>query len=661
MAPHLDDSERGSKCDGILRNPTWKPETDDDYAVLAIRNLVFDMTMQNGGGHGGSAVGMAAIGVALWKYAMRYNPNDSNWFDRDRFVLSNGHASMFLYAMNYLVGYDAWTMDELKGYGSAKLNGFTTLSHAHPEIECPAVEVTTGPLGQGIATAVGLAIASKNLAANFNKPDIEILQSQIYCMTGDGCLMEGVALEAISLAGSLQLDNLVLLYDNNQVTCDGPLDWINTEDTNAKMRASGWEVIDVYDGTYDVEAIVAALHLARVCRGKPVFINIRTVIGTDTAFAGTAKAHHGSFDRESIARSKVLAGIDPESTHVVPPDMLEFFRERKTYGSRQQQEWNDRLTRYKLKYPLDGERLAARIEGSFGNWVATLDGLDSAKFQGLATRESNGEILELLWQANPALCGGGADLVNSNKFKYSAADVFHPATAAPAVRMGALSNLQVIHIGTHDSFQEGQNGPTHQPVELDSLFRAMPNLTYIRPCDAEELIGAYQYALEERHSPSFISIARDAVGPVPSTSREHTAKGAYVICERLGANVTLVSCGSELHYVVAAAEILKQRGITSRIVSAPSLDIFSKQSKEYQDSVFLINRSPIVSAEEYVPLAWSRYATASIGMKSFGYSASRESNYDRFGLDAISIADKVALYLKKLDGRDARQQAWALL
>jgi dihydroxyacetone synthase len=235
---------------------------------------------------------------------------------------------------------------------------------------------------------------------------------------------------AISLAGNLQLDNLVVIYDNNQVTCDGPLDWINVEDTNSKMRASGWEVIDVHDGTYDVQAIVAALRLTQSSRGKPIFINVRTVIGADTIMAGTAKAHHGVFDSESISRSKILAGLSPTETHIVPQRTLDFFRERKSHGSQLVKQWTDKMEEYKLKYPEDAASLASRIEGSFGDWADVLGRIDSSKFKGLATRESNGEILEMLWKVNPALCGGGADLVNSNKFKYSESDVFHPSTVS---------------------------------------------------------------------------------------------------------------------------------------------------------------------------------------------------------------------------------------
>ncbi|KFY49666.1 hypothetical protein V496_09887 [Pseudogymnoascus sp. VKM F-4515 (FW-2607)] len=704
--PHLQTTKSMTNRLVTQEDDGWVPRTANDHAQLAIRNLVMDMCMQNGGGHGGSALGMAAIGVALWKYIMRFNPGNPDWFDRDRFVLSNGHASMFLYVMNHLVGYENWTMDELKGYGAEKTNGFTTISHAHPEIEAPGVEVTTGPLGQGIANAVGLAIASKNLAANFNQPGLEsIIQSRIYCMTGDGCLMEGVALEAISLAGHLQLDNLVLLYDDNQVTCDGPLEWINSEDVNTKMRASGWEVIDIANGTYDVDAIVAALSLAKSSRGKPVFVHIQTVIGVDTASAGTAKAHHGAFDKASVAKYKRLAGLSEDSTHVVPQESLDFFRERKSHGKELEAKWEALVDKLEKDFPEKAVELKSRIDGSFGDWRSVFDSIDASKLLGLATREANGLIMEQLWKACPALCGGGADLANSNKLSYVDDEVFHPlknwkgryirngirehamasianglaaynpgtflpitATffmfflyAAPGVRMGALSNLQVIHIATHDSFAEGQNGPTHQPVELDSLYRAMPNLIYIRPCDGEELIGAWQCAIEDRHNPSMLSIARDPVGPVPNTNRASVKRGAYVIKDTSTAKVTLVSCGTNLHYAVAASESLAKNGIHCRLVSAPSLRLFDQQSEEYKDSVFPRDGMPIISVEEYVATTWARYVTASIGMTGFGYSASNLSNYERFGLDTKGIERKVTKYLEELGPRNARMYGWRQL
>ncbi|KAF4464333.1 Dihydroxyacetone synthase [Fusarium albosuccineum] len=679
---------------------------DDERAVLALRNLIFDICQQNGGGHGGSAICMAAIGVALWKYVMRYNPSNPSWFDRDRFVLSNGHTAMFLYALNHLTGFDDWTMDEIKGYGSAKTDGYKTICHAHPEIEVPGVEVTTGPLGQGIANAVGLAIASKNLAARYNRPDFDVVQSRIYCMTGDGCLMEGVALEAISLAGSLQLNNLILVYDNNQVTCDGPLDWINTEDVNAKMRACGWHVLEVADGSYDVVAIVSALNLAKTVTDKPVFINIRTVIGLGTSVAGTFKAHHGAFDKDSVAASKLRAGQDPSVTHTVPDEALSYFGERKTYGGSLEASWDDLVSRYTSTHPDLAQSFARTRKGDNGDeWLSVLKDVDSSQFKGQATREVNGTLIEKVWKVHPALCGGGADLVNSNKVAYTESDVFHPSIsyagryirygirehamaaisnglaaynpgtflpitatffifyiyAAPGVRMGALSHLPVIHFATHDSFAEGQNGPTHQPVEVDSLYRAMPNLTYIRPCDAEETIGAWILALAKSDGPGLLSLGRDPVGPVPATDRFKVARGAYVVKEDPNAKVTLASCGTNLHYAVAAAETLTASGVATRVVSCPSFDHFDKQDQKYRDSVFPRDGSAIVSVEEYVATAWARYVTASIGMTGYGYSASNPSNYDRFGLDSKGIERTVRKYLEDLAGENARIAGWRQL
>ncbi|KAK5196514.1 hypothetical protein LTR99_005302 [Exophiala xenobiotica] len=702
-APQFNQHDVSAGAPAILNG--WQEDLgDDEHAVLTLRNLIFDICNHNGGGHGGSAIGMSAIGVALYKYVMRYNPSDSEWFDRDRFVLSNGHCAMFLYALNHLVGFPNWTMDEIKGYGSAKTNGYKTICHAHPEIEVPGIEVTTGPLGQGIANAVGLAIASKNLAARYNEPGYDVVKSRIYCMTGDGCLMEGVALEAVSLAGHLQLDNLVLIYDNNAVTCDGPLDWINTEDVNKKMEACGWYVLDVPEGgSDDVELIVETLRTAQASRGRPVFVNVRTVIGLGTQVAGTAKAHHGAFDDLSVRKSKARNGQDPSKSHQVPLRASQYFRERQTYGQGLQAEWDALMQKYEQMFPEKASDLNERRQGQLGTgYLEILENIDSSQFKGAATRDVNGKLIEEIWPVCRALCGGGADLVNSNKVYYAEADVFHPLVgysgrylrygirehamasisngiaaynpgtflpitatffmfyiyAAPGVRMGALSHLQVIHFATHDSFAEGQNGPTHQPVELDSLYRAMPNLQYIRPCDAEELIGAWKIALESRHTPSILSLGRDPVGPVPNTSRSKVSKGAYILQDPGNAQLTLVSCGTNLHYAVAAAATLEADGIPARVVSAPCLDLFDRQDQDYRDEVFPRDERPIISVEEYVATTWARYTTASIGMTGFGYSASNPSNYDRFQLDEKGIVGRVRGYLSELAGSNARMAGW---
>lgn len=340
--------------------------TDDQQAVRDVRKLIIDICRQNGGGHGGSAIGMAPLGVALWRHVMRYNPANPNWFDRDRFVLSNGHAAMFLYTMLYVTGYPEMTLDELKMYADLKNVDPTTgkwkstICHGHPEIEVPGVEVTTGPLGQGVANAVGLAIAAKQTAACFNKDGHVIITSRVYCTTGDGCLQEGVAQEAMALAAHLGLDNLVLCYDNNAVTCDGPLDWIVTEDTNAKMRALGWNVIDVFNGDSSVDDIVAALHLARSAKTQPTFINIRTTIGYGTSTAGTFKSHHGTYSDDDAS---LFAGTTDAPTHTVSAQGKEYFAWAIKQGKDAEQDWEARVELYREKFPAEAKLLDERIAG----------------------------------------------------------------------------------------------------------------------------------------------------------------------------------------------------------------------------------------------------------------------------------------------------------
>jgi dihydroxyacetone synthase len=668
----------------------------DEQAVIEVRKLVIDCCRQNGGGHGGSAIGMAPLAVALWKYVMRYSASNPDWFDRDRFIMSNGHAGILLYIMLHLVGYDEMTMDDLKGYCDPKLDGFTTICHGHPEIEIPGVEVTTGPLGQGIANAVGMAIASKNLGASFNRPDIQIIQSHIYCTTGDACLQEGVALESISLAGHLHLDNLTLIYDNNSVTCDGPLEWTASEDINSKMRASGWNVIDVLDGDCSVQTIVDALLSAKSHKGQPSFVNIRTTIGYGTSRAGSSRAHHSTFSEEDATMCIAEPGLP---THTITTATRDYFKQSTERGIQFERTWLSDFALYRRKYPADGKDLEDRIAGKYD----FSDILESVELPSkpMATREVNGYIFNKLFAGCPGIIGGGADLSSSTKLgdrpndafgdanfegrfiRYGIREhamtaiangiaAFNPGTfipvtatffvfylyAAAGVRMGALSNLQVIHMATHDSIAEGQNGPTHQAVELDSLLRAMPSLIYIRPADGEELVGAWNMALNHRENPTLLSLARDAMPLVPATNRHKVKLGGYVVKDINDAIVTIVSSGSELCLAMAASSLLDNRNIPTKVVSMPSIRLFDDQSDEYKDSV--LSTTHIISLEPYIPTIWARYCTASIGMDSWGYSASGESNYIRFGLDPLSVASKVERHLNSLPSWN-RVVRWRLI
>ncbi|OQU98946.1 Transketolase, thiamine diphosphate binding domain-containing protein [Cladophialophora immunda] len=672
-------------ANGVTATPVL---TDDDQAVRDLRKFIIDVCRQNGGGHGGSAIGMAPLGVALWRHTMRYNPKNAEWFDRDRFVLSNGHAAMFIYTMLHVTGYPSMTLDEVKLYGSAKPvdpdtgKWKATLCHGHPELDVPGIEVTTGPLGQGVANAVGLAIASKHLAATFNKPGYEVVRSRIYCTTGDGCIQEGVAQEAMALAGHLKLDNLVLCYDNNQVTCDGPLDWIVSEDTNAKMRAIGWNVIDVFTGDSSVDDIVSALKLARSTKGKPTFINIRTTIGYGTSTAGTFKSHHGTYSDEDAA---LYASPSVSATHTLSEQTKAYLSRCVTRGQAIEDDWNALLSSYRKAYPTEAQRLSDRINGKvdYETILSTLQIPDVIQ----ATRQFNGTVFNALMSHVPHLVAGGADLWNSNQMGDQTSRIFsgvHPegrvirygirehamasisnglaaynpgtiipitATffmfylyAAPGVRMGALSHLKVIHVATHDSIGEGQNGPTHQPVELDSLYRAMPHLAYIRPSDAEEVVGAWLAALgpATKNMSVIISLARDpAIIKVPNTDRTKVARGGYVVVENHDANVTLVSCGSELPFAVAAAkQLTEQHGISTRVVSMPCISLFEDQTETYQNEVLGVTEH-VVSVEAYISSMWARFCTASVAMDDFGYSSAGIENFRRFGIDDAGIVRKV--------------------
>ncbi|KAF4551115.1 Dihydroxyacetone synthase-like protein 2 [Elsinoe fawcettii] len=684
-----------------------KEYTDDEQAVRDVRKLLIDICRQNGGGHGGSAIGMAPLGVALWRHVMRYNPANPDWFDRDRFVLSNGHAAMFLYTMLHLTGYPHMKLDELKMYGDLKSvdpetgKWKSTICHGHPEIEVSGVEVTTGPLGQGVANAVGLAIASKQAAATFNRDGHEVISSRIYCTTGDGCLQEGVAQEAMAIAGHLGLDNLVLCYDNNAVTCDGPLDWIVSEDTNAKVRALGWNVIDVFTGDHSVPDIVAALQLAKSTKGKPTFINIRTTIGFGTSTAGTFKSHHGTYSDDDAA---LYAEASATSSHTISKQGKAYFDLATDQGKAIEQDWNARVDKYRRAFPEEASRLDDRISGKLNHTEILQNMQIPSDVQ--ATRQFNGKVFNELMAHNINLIAGGADLWNSNQMGDQTPRIFDarnhtgqvirygirehamaaisngiaaykpdtiiPITAtffmfymyaAAGVRMGALSHLKVIHVATHDSIGEGQNGPTHQPVELDSLFRAMPNLLYIRPSDAEEVLGAWQVALSAEGKPSIISLARDpATTKIPNTNRSQVAKGGYTIIEPKGeAAVTLISCGSELQFAVSAAQELESKhGIVTRVVSMPCIQVFEEQSLDYQDEV-LGSAPHIISVEAYISSMWARFCTASIAMDSFGYSGGGSANFARFGIDAAGIVKKVTAHIKESSGKESRRGRWKLL
>jgi dihydroxyacetone synthase len=381
---------------------------EHDIVLKTFRLLISDLCQQFNGGHPGGAIGMAAIGVALWKYVMRYAPHTPNFFNRDRFVLSNGHTCLFQYTFLHLAGYRDMTMDQLKSYHSKR---WDSICPGHPEIEIEGIEVTTGPLGQGVANAVGLAMATKNLATTYNRPGYDIISNHTWCMIGDACLQEGVALEAISFAGHLKLNNLTVIYDNNQITCDGSVDLTNTEDVDAKMRACGWNVINVEDGCYDVAGIVAALDKARASTDKPTFINVKTIIGLDSAVAGQAEAHGAAFGADDVRRMKQAYGFNSEEHFVVGDEVRQFFSELPSRGEQIVAQWNELVDRYKKAYPDISDEFQQRLDGKLlSHWKTLLPGPETLGDKPLATRASSGLMINPLAKDFNSFVVGTADL-----------------------------------------------------------------------------------------------------------------------------------------------------------------------------------------------------------------------------------------------------------
>ncbi|OAA39093.1 Transketolase [Metarhizium rileyi] len=681
-------------------------QKDIDLVLSQFRCLIADLCQQFNGGHPGSAMGMAAIGIALWKYAMKYSPTNPDFFNRDRFVLSNGHTCLFQYSFLHLTGYKAMTLDQLKSYHSARTDSFCP---GHPEIEHEGIEVTTGPLGQGIANAVGLAMATKNLGAIYNKPNYSLIDNTTWCMIGDACLQEGVALEAIQLAGHWRLNNLVVIYDNNQITCDGSVDLCNTEDVNTKMRACGWQVINVQDGCYNVKDLVQSLVQAKSSVDKPTFINVRTVIGIGSNVAGDAKAHGAAYGAEDVRNIKKSFGMNPDDHFVLHEEVYSFFADSKERGDALEYQWNQMLESYKNDHPELHQEFMKRVRGEFTkDWKAIIPCKDALPTSPTASRKSAGLICNPLAEGLRNMMVGTADLSPSvnmiwnGKVDFQHPDLktdcgingdysgryihwgirehamasvsngiaafnkgtFLPVTssffmfyiyAAPGVRMGALQNLQAIHIATHDSIGSGEDGPTHQPIALAALYRAMPNLLYMRPCDSEEVAGAFIAALGARDTPSMISLSRQALEQYPQySSRDEVQRGAYVFVEEDDADVTLIGIGAEMCFAVKTREVLREDfGIKSRVVSFPCQRLFYQQPIEYKRQVLQYRSDvPRVVIEAYAVNGWERYADAGFSMASFGKSLPGKEAYKFFGFDEQVIAPEVASLVRdvKRDG-----------
>ncbi|KAL7418643.1 hypothetical protein Q5752_007102 [Cryptotrichosporon argae] len=674
--------------------PAVAASEDEVLAINTIRALGADLCQQFKGGHPGTVMGAASIALALWKYHMCYNPSNAAWFGRDRFVLSAGHACLLQYIMLHLAGYSSWTLHELKRYHSPNYGK----AAGHPEIEYEGIEVTTGPLGQGIANAVGLAIAGKNLAATYNKDGYEIIQGKIWCFTGDGCLQEGVGQEAISLAGHLALDNLVLLYDNNSVTVDGTIANCFTDDVSAKMTACGWHVLDVYDGSNDVAAVSAALEAAKTSTaGKPVFVNIRTVIGVTSRYAGQGRIHGQALGDDEVAYVKAQLGFRPEDKFAVPPKVYDFFADCKTRGQKAEDEWDALYAAYGKAHPELAQELASRIKGDLTGWEELVPPKSELPTAAQPTRKSSGIMVQALAPRYRNFMVGSADLLESTfvswpgmvefqnpktglgdyagrQIRYGIREfamvaignglaayqrgMFLPVMstffmfwlyAAPAARMSSLQGLRFIGIATHDSIGIGEDGPTHQPVALSSFYRSMPNFNFVRPADAEEVMGAWQIALKAQDTPSLFALSRQAVPLLPGSSRDGVAKGGYIIhstTESDTPDLVLLATGAEVARAISVADALAAQ-FSVRVVSLPSLSHFDAQPIAYRHAT-IPPTSLTVAIEAWSSLPWARYAHAGAHMHTFGLSAPQEKLFDVFGFGVDNLTNMIGGWAEAL-------------
>jgi transketolase len=648
-------------------------------AANEARGLAMDAIHACSSGHLGLPLGCAEIGAVLYGHVLQHHPDAARWLNRDRFVLSAGHGSMFLYSWLHLAGYPSVTLEQVKNF-----RVFGSHTPGHPEsFETEGVECTTGPLGQGVANAVGLAMSQKMAAARFNTDDYPIFDNHIFCLAGDGCLQEGVAAEASAFAGHFKLDNFVLIYDANDVTLDAMASASQSEDTAKRYEAYGFGVQTVNGN--DMTALLAALETAKAAVGKPQIIIAKTLIGKGIPeVAGTSKAH-GEGGAKFIDAARKGLGLPAEHFYV-SPETHAYFAEHRRKLAEQHQEWEARFELWSAAHPVRAKELANAIEKKVP--VDLMDRIPAfPEDTKIATRKAGSDVLQPVAAAVPSLMSGSADLygstlnyINSDKdftpeswggrnvrfgirehamaailngFAYDG--IFRPSGATflvfadyarPAIRIAALSKLPVVYIFTHDSIGVGEDGPTHQPVETVAGLRVIPQLDVIRPADPEETAGAFVAAMERTTGPTLLALTRQVVpmlNEIPvQTRREGVLLGGYVAIREKGPLQTiLLSCGSELQHAVAAA---KQLGDGVRVVSMPCMERFEAQSAQYKESVLPKSCRRRVAIEAGVPDSWERYVGLDgkiIGIPRFGLSAPGNKVMEFFGMNAQSVMDAV--------------------
>jgi transketolase len=655
----------------------------EQLAINTIRFLAVDAVQKANSGHPGLPMGAAPMAYVLWQNYMTFNPRNPKWVDRDRFILSAGHGCMLQYALLHLTGYDV-SMDDLKQFRQ-----WGSITPGHPEnFETPGVEVTTGPLGQGVGNAVGLAIAEAHLAARFNKPGHTIVDHYTYVILGDGCNMEGVASEAASLAGHLKLGKLIMLYDSNAISIDGSTDLAFTEDVGKRYEAYGWHVDYVKEGNTDLDAISKAIAHAKTVTDKPSFIVVTTTIGYGSPNkAGSADAHGAPLGVDEVKLTKEALGWPLEPTFLVPDDVAAHFRQAIDKGAAAEAAWNARFQAYKEAYPTEAAEFERIMSGELPQgWQEALAPI--AENGPESTRNLSKFCLNALAPVMPELLGGSADLAHSNMTYMKGIPDFQPGSyegrnfrfgvrehgmgaiangialhgglipydatfliftdyMRAAIRLSALSQVRVLHIMTHDSIALGEDGPTHQPVETIASLRVIPNLYVFRPADPREVVGAYQMAISSMKTPSILIFTRQKVNPLAGTSVAGVSMGAYTVVDAANPELILIGTGSELELAVKAAAQLTEEGRAVRVVSMPCWELFEAQSQEYRDSILPPSVKKRVSIEAGSSFGWSKYVGdhgRSIAIDRFGASAPGGVCMEKFGFtldNLLTVAREV--------------------
>ncbi|KZN96041.1 MULTISPECIES: transketolase [Aeribacillus] len=662
-----------------------------DLSIMTIRTLSIDAIEKANSGHPGMPMGAAPMAYALWTKFMNINPENPNWFNRDRFVLSAGHGSMLLYSLLHLSGYDL-SMDDIKSFRQ-----WGSKTPGHPEYgHTPGVDATTGPLGQGIAMAVGMAMAERHLAATYNKEGYNIVDHYTYVICGDGDLMEGISSEAASLAGHLKLGRLIVLYDSNDISLDGDLNKSFSENVEERFKSMGWQVLRVEDGN-NIEEISKAIEEAKLDEQRPTLIEVKTTIGYGSPNkAGTSSVHGSPLGPEETKLTKEAYAWTFEEDFYVPAEVYEHFEKNvKERGKQKEIEWNNLFEKYEKEYPELAKELKAAINGELPeNWDQSLPFYEEGK--SVATRSSSGEVLNAIAEKVPYFFGGSADLAGSNKTTikgsgdFSAEDysgrniwfgvrefamgaalngmALHGGLRVfggtffvfsdylrPAIRLAALMNLPVTYVFTHDSIAVGEDGPTHEPIEQLASLRAMPNLSVIRPADGNETRAAWKAALESKSTPTALVLTRQNLETIKGTkenAEEGVAKGAYVISPAKSdqPDALLLASGSEVALAIKAQQILASDGIDVQVVSMPSWDRFEKQSKDYKESVLPSSVTKRLAIEMASSLGWERYVGSEgeiLAIDKFGASAPGEKIISEYGFTVENVVEKVKELVRK--------------